>query len=124
MAKTICSRTQGKVCKLSQTHDVDREGNTLLIFCKKLLRKCTFLAIFFHREYIRSTQSEMLRIIFLNWKDFAKTELERKVCDFATNLAMESSQGSAFLSTSGYQTSLKNSSSSLPFLAVDEEVGT
>ncbi|XP_028393831.1 uncharacterized protein LOC114518104 [Dendronephthya gigantea] len=74
------------------------------------------------REYIRSTQREMLRIIFSAWKDFSKTELERKVCDFATNLAMESSQGSAFLSTSGYQTSLKNSSSSLPFLAADEEI--
>jgi hypothetical protein len=58
----------------------------------------------------------------LAWNDFAKTELERQVCDFATNLAMDSSQGSAFLSTSGYQTSLKNSSSSLQFAAADDEV--
>lgn len=59
----------------------------------------------------------------LAWKDFAKTELERQVSDFATNLAMDSSQGSAFLSTSGYQTSLKNSSSSFQFLGVDDLVG-
>ena len=64
----------------------------------------------------------MLRTIILTWKDFARTELERQVCDFATNLAMDSSQGSAFLSTSGYQTSLKNSSSSFQYLAADEEV--
>lgn len=64
----------------------------------------------------------MLRTIILIWKDFARTELERQVCDFATNLAMDSSQGSVFLSTSGYQTSLKNSSSSFQYLAADEEV--
>jgi hypothetical protein len=66
--------------------------------------------------------SETLKTIIFAWKDFAKTELERQVCDFATNLAMDSSQGSAFLSTSGYQTSLKNSSSSFQFLPADEEV--
>ena len=64
----------------------------------------------------------MLRTIMLTWREFARTELERQVCDFATNLAMESSQGSAFLSTSGYQTSLKNSSSSFQYPAADEEV--
>jgi hypothetical protein len=77
---------------------------------------------FSHREYVKLKWHEILKTIVLAWKDFAKTELERQVCDFATNLAMDSSQGSAFLSTSGYQTSLKNSSSSFQFLAADEEV--
>ena len=64
----------------------------------------------------------ILKTIILSWNDLAKTELDRQVEDFTMNLAMESSQGSGFLSTSGYQTSLKNSSSSFPFLGADEEV--
>ena len=72
------------------------------------------------QKFIKLKWNETLKTVILAWKDFAKIELERQVCDFATNLAMDSSQGSAFLSTSGYQTSLKNSSSSFQFLPADE----
>lgn len=83
----------------------------------------SFNISYFRREYLEFKRTDRLRKIFLGWKDFANDEFERQLHDFATNLALDSSVGSAFLSpSSGYQTSLKNSAASFQFLPGDEEV--
>lgn len=79
---------------------------------------------FFFMFFRDHSKKKCLTRIFLTWKEFAKSEFDRQVCDFTFNLAMKTSRGSTFLSTSGYQTSFKNSDSSFLFFTSDKNEQT